>query len=237
MQEENMPEDIARSLVTERQRQIMGFGCPTCGSAYDFIISDTEGISFRCQNEACPSGRPRVEEEKAEKQCPKSQECIMAVAAAKEAIRQFRQCSLEIRYFRDKIRYLCDGSCSQQNYMMKCKDAYRKVRDLCLFDKEGARIYSIANPFVLEHPDSGKLISIYNIGQKRRNKAMLSALWWGAKEKFNKTLRDIAKYRSELKGRKSIIKARETEAQSKAEAAREALQKANITVGFLGDAT
>lgn len=197
---ETCAENTEMNTASDRQRQIMEVGCPVCGCEYEIGTDDGHGVLFRCKNQYCPSGRHVVKEEDADAQCPTSDEDLLAIKEFKAAYMRWMQCDLERRFFRDKVRYTRGQATQQQDLIMACKNAYKTVRDLRLFNDKGDRVYSFNNPFVIEDPN-GNQISITNIGNKRKAKAMFSALWWDAKMAFNKSLMVIAGYRQELRNR------------------------------------
>lgn len=192
--------EVIDSKEELRASQIMEFGCPICGAAYDVIYSNKEGTLFQCSNKECKSGRPRIPFDKASKKCPKSAALIELVIDLRQKGKEINALQKAIASTQSIIDTIKNSSGREQHRMRRMKTAYNAVRDLKLFDKEGNRTYTKDNPFVVEFPEFNDVdrAIVYNIRTKRKVKTMLLAAWWCAKYNYSSSIDALADERKSI---------------------------------------
>ena len=188
-------------LLTKRENEIVDFGCPVCGAVYNIIISDKEGVLFQCSNEKCKSGNPRITLANASKKCPRSAEVIEDVCDLRQKDKEIANIKRSIECTQSCIDNIKNGSGSEQDRMLRLKAAYKTVRDLKLFDKNGNRIYDKHNPFIAKFPkfNDVDMAFVYNIRTKRKVKTMLLAAWWCAKYNYSCSMESLADNRKSIR--------------------------------------
>ena len=185
-------------MLTPRENQIMDCGCPECGNPLDIVINDKTGVSFQCSNESCASWRKRIPFSVADKTYPHSAEKIKRIVTLRDALKKHVDLTKRLKDAQYMVGVLKRRSAEEQQHMIRCRDAYKAIKALCLFSKKGDRIYTKTSPYEFQHPESGETCEVYSIRQKRKATAMLGSLWYVSKEKFNATIEDIKRFREEI---------------------------------------
>lgn len=193
---------VAEAMLTERQSQIMRYGCPECGEPYNIVFSDRDGTCFECANKECKKYGIRVPEDKASANCPKKEKDIVAVEQMRLDTRDLRRTESDIKRLQESILNLKHRSVEEQDALNAWRKAYNEAKSLKLF-KKGSRVYDENRPYLLFTPE-GNLFRIKNIRSKRKAKTMCSAHLYFAREKFVKTMEEIANYRAGLRERKEM---------------------------------
>jgi len=183
-------------MLTDRQSQIVRYGCPKCGEPYTVIFSDKDGVVFECQDDDCEMKGVRIPFKKAAAKCPTSESAIKRQEQLRTDKGNLRVAEGSVKYLREKLARKIATSRADQSYMDKCRLAYKEARKLKIF-KKGKRIYDENHPYLLLCPD-GTLFQVKNISTKRKANTMLSAMLWFARQQFNYTLSEIVITRERL---------------------------------------
>ncbi len=201
------------NLISDRENEIIKFGCPVCGAMYDIRISDVEDTKFQCHNPNCPSGRPFVTSAEADSACPKgeSRSAIDIVCRRRDISEKLAEASKQIEYNRGGLEYLKKETTSYGKRTSECKTAYYNFRKFKLFDENGRRLYTKTTPYVVTHPHGGCKWNVWNIRSKRAVLAKLAARWVMAKEEFNMRLEDIRNVRKRINKLKPKVSAHRRE--------------------------
>ena len=196
-------------LITDREEEIVRFGCPVCGAMYDIRVSNVEDTKFQCHNPNCPSGRPGVTFPEADAACPKgkNKKAIDIVCRRREIGEKLAEASKDIEYYSGAFICLKEDATSYGKRARKCKIAYYNFRKFKLFDEEGRRLYDKTAPYVVAHPHGGSQWYVWNIRSKRAVFAKLAARWVMAKEELNRSLAEIRNMRKMIKELKPKVSA------------------------------
>ena len=188
---------MARNL--EREYEIFNSGCPYCGSdKFDMHFLGYSKTEYKCNNPDCLAYGRMISLKEADRLCLPKKYADMRKEAFKLS-EEIEAVKAEIKATQDEIDHIKRIECKKRSdNCLICKRKYEEVKNLKLYDKKRNRLYTDRNPYGIEDPKTGEILEIGSINTKRRAKAILSFIWFEAREKLAKSTGQLADARKEL---------------------------------------